>query len=83
MLSGKQEKKKKKDAVRPCNYKKVAARCAAPHTLLIIPKLKIQDFDASEASYVYKPLKEMELIAMPEDDHGMTQLIRITFTNHL
>ena len=40
-------------------------------------------FDASEASYVYKPLKEMELIAMPEDDHGMTQLIRITFTNHL
>ena len=41
-------------------------------------------FDASEASFVYKSSwKEMELIAMPEDDHGMTQLIRITFTNHL
>ena len=35
-------------------------------------------FDASEASFVYKsPLKEMELISMPEDNDGMTQLTKL------
>ena len=64
MLSGKQEKKKKKDAVRlPCNYKKVAAMRPSHTANNSFSRLKIQDFILALTALI---ASVKELISMPK-----------------